>query len=57
MEHGFFFKNNLVNKNHFNVVLFSISHYSGKNNVAIRSSLPQGEKNQMVVYVFIFALD
>ncbi len=52
----FFFKKNLVKKNHLNEVLFSTGHYNGKNYVAIQSSLFQGEKNQMVVYVCFFGI-
>jgi hypothetical protein len=43
---------NFTKKNHLNVVLFSISHFSVENYVATRFSPPQRENNQMVFFFF-----
>jgi hypothetical protein len=51
------FKRILIKKSHFNVILFSIGHFSRENNVVAWFSLFQGEKNQMVIYLFIFTLN
>jgi hypothetical protein len=50
----FVFKAILIKKkNHFNVILLSIDHFSRKHDVVARFSLPQGENNQMVGF-FLF---
>jgi len=49
--------NNCSKKNHFNVVLFFIGYFNRENYVATWFSLPQGKKNQMVDFVFFFALN
>lgn len=45
---------NSKKKNHFNVVLFSIGHFTKENYVAARFPPPQGGKNQLVAFVFFF---
>jgi hypothetical protein len=47
---------NSIKKSHLYVVLFSTGHFTKKIYVAMQFSLPQGGKNQMVVF-FFFTLD